>query len=96
MLDEDPELRSDAVFVFRHDCRVRQRYTAGMPEQRDDREPVGEAADQRGFAERLEPREHRVLRAQAGRNDKDDRHDGKQCRSDRLHAPQAGAFDAYA
>ncbi len=87
--DEARQGAADVVLARRDDRRVRDRQAQRPPEQRHDREPVGEAADQRGFGERPRGAGPTVLRQPPRRRDEHGCHDREQHGGRNSHAPQA-------
>ena len=87
--DELGEAVSDAVLALRDERGVRDRQAERMPEQRDDREPVGQAADGGGLAEGFEPgpgtgSAHHEAEAEAGQGQQ------QAAEGDQLHAAERG------
>ena len=86
--DEGRQVLADPILVARDDRGVRDRQPERMPEQRDDREPVGDRADHRRLCERGDVAPRRVAVVQQRGDDVDRSGSRQQAERDRLHALQ--------
>ncbi len=89
ILEERRQRVADAVLVFGHDRGVRDRQPERAAEQRGDREPVGEAADQRRLGESAQVAEAghlRIIALRPQRGGEHRRHRHQQQRRQQPHA----------
>jgi hypothetical protein len=89
-LEEIRKRLADTILVAGDDRRMRDRQAERVAEQSRDREPVGEAADHRGFRECLHISEARPQMLEGAGGNEDRRHHQQQAGGGELHAARAG------
>ena len=89
-LDELAELVGDAVLVALDNCRVRDRQSQRLFEQRHHGVPVGEAADRGGLGKGCDEAEHRMQRQQRLRAEENCKRRRQYQRRQQFYAPQLG------
>src|SRR5579863_236618 len=88
LFDEVAETLRDALLVLRNDRRVRDRYAARSPEQRDHRIPICNRTDRAGLGKGAWPSEPRIRALPDRTRDEQDDHRREQTGRRRAHALQ--------